>query len=126
MHFQKFWEMYPRKQSKKMAEKAWMKLKSEEQTEALDALPNHVKYWELKQTEKEFIPHPATWLNQFRWEDELDLTVKEIKKPGLPWYSTEELTLAKARELGLTPYAGESYQQLRGRISAQMQRQATV
>jgi hypothetical protein len=59
-----------------------------------------------------------------RYLDELEFT--ETKKPGLPWYSTDELTLAKAKELGITPYAGESYAQLRQRISTQISRQATV
>lgn len=122
--FQTFWELYPRKVAKKVAEKAWQKLNQMQQTEILKTLPNHIKYWQLKDTDKEFIPHPATWLNQGRWEDELDMT--EMKKPALPWYSTEELTIAKARELGINPYAGESFAQLRQRISAQISRQATV
>lgn len=126
MSFQQFWQIYPRKTAKRVAEKAWEKLKQEEQIDCLDALPNHIAYWKLKQIENEFIPYPATFLNQGRWEDELDMTVKEIKKPGLPWYASEELTLAKARELGINPYAGENYAQLRQRIQAQMQRAATM
>jgi len=122
--FQTFWQLYPRKVAKKLAEKSWKRLSQAEQTEVLEALPNHVEYWRLKETDKEYIPHPATWLNQGRWEDELDLTPKEVKKPSLPWYSTDELTLAKCKELGLTPYAGESFSQLRARISAQISRAA--
>ena len=97
-----------------------------ERTEAIDALANHLKYWKFKGTEKEFIPFPATWLNQMRYLDELDFEPTKPTKPPIPWYSTDELTLAKAKELGITPYAGESYAQLRQRISAQISRQATV
>lgn len=97
-----------------------------ERTEAIDALANHLKYWKFKGTDKEFIPYPATWLNQMRWLDELDFEESKPKKPSIPWYSTDELTLAKAAELGITPYAGESYAQLRQRISTQISRQATV
>lgn len=122
--FQTFWQLYPRKVAKKQAEKSWKRLSQAEQTEVLEVLPNHIEYWRLKETDKEFIPHPATWLNQGRWEDELDLTPKEMKKPSLPWYSTDELTLAKCKELGITPYAGESFSQLRARISAQISRAA--
>ena len=122
--FQTFWQLYPRKVAKKQAEKSWKRLSQAEQTEVLKVLPNHIEYWRLKETDKEFIPHPATWLNQGRWEDELDLTPKEMKKPSLPWYSTDELTLAKCKELGITPYAGESFSQLRARISAQISRAA--
>ena len=58
--------------------------------------------------------------------DELEFEESKPKKPPIPWYSTDELTLAKAAELGITPYAGESYAQLRQRISTQISRQATV
>jgi hypothetical protein len=89
----------------------------QEQEEAMAALPNHLEYWKLKQTEKDYICHPATWLNQGRWEDELDMEVKKLKKPELPWYSSEELTKAKAQEVGCPAYAGEGWQQWRARIS---------
>ena len=126
MEFQTFWELYPKKVAKGAAIKAWQKLNQAERIEAVEALPNHLKYWKFKGTDKEFIPYPATWLNQMRWLDELDFEESKPKKPALPWYSTEELTLAKAAELGITPYAGESYSQLRQRISTQISRQATV
>jgi hypothetical protein len=124
--FQVFWTQYPRKVAKRAAEKAWNRLSSQEQEEALKALPNHIKYWQLKDTDKEYICHAQTWLNQGRWEDEIDLTENVVKKPQLPWYSSEELTLAKCRELSITPYAGESFAQLRSRIQASMQRKATL
>jgi hypothetical protein len=124
--FQVFWTQYPRKVAKRAAQASWNRLNELDQKEALDALVNHLKYWKLKETSKEFIPHPATWLNQGRWEDEIDLTESVIKKPQMPWYSSEELTLAKCRELSITPYAGESFAQLRSRIQASMQRSSTV
>jgi len=124
--FQVFWTQYPRKVAKRAAEKAWNRLSKQEQEEALNALPNHIKYWQLKDTDKEYICHAQTWLNQGRWEDEIDLTQSVVKKPSMPWYSTEELTLAKCRELGITPYAGESFAQLRSRIQASMQRSAAL
>ena len=117
MSFNEFYAMYPRKQSRKAAEKSWQRLSSQEQQDALEALPNHLEYWKLKQTEKDFIPHPATWINQGRWEDELDMEVKKNKKPELPWYSSEELTKAKAQEVQCPAYAGEGWQQWRARIS---------
>ena len=126
MQFQTFWGLYPKKVAKGAAIKAWQRLSLEEQTEAIEALPKHLKYWKFKGTDKEFIPYPATWLNQMRYLDELDFEESKPKKPPIPWYSTDELTLAKAAELGITPYAGESYAQLRQRISAQISRQATV
>ena len=72
MNFNDFYVMYPRKQGRRVAEKSWKRMTEQEQQNAIDALPNHIEYWKIKQTEKDFIPHPATWLNQGRWEDELD------------------------------------------------------
>ena len=119
-----WYQLYPKKMARKDAERAWKKLSDEDQEQAMEALPNHIKYWQLKNTEKEFIPYPASWLNGYRFEDELDLTPKEIRKPQIPWYSTDELTIAKGRELGLNPSAGESYAQFRQRIYAYINKQA--
>jgi len=124
--FDEFWSLYPKKVAKGAAIKAWQKLNQAEKDEVMAQLPNHLKYWKLKGTEKDYIPYPATWLNQMRYLDELDFEVTTKKPPSLPWYSTDELTLAKARELGITPYAGESFAQLRQRISTSISRQAVV
>lgn len=113
--FDEFWNLYPRKVSKRVAQKVWERMPKDEQQAALEALPAHIKYWQLKNTETEFIPHAATWLNQGRWEDELDM--QEKKPPALPWYSDEQLTMAKAREVGVTPLAGEGWSELRKRIA---------
>lgn len=114
--FEQFWKHYPRKIAKRAAQSAFNRLTKQEQSDAVEAIEQHVAYWKLKGTEMEFICHATTWLNQGRWEDELDMTPKELKRPSLPWYSTDELTLAKGRELGLNAYAGESMGQYRQRI----------
>jgi hypothetical protein len=113
--FEKFWTIYPRKINKKKASEAFAKLKREDQESALEALPDHVKYWQLKQTESEFIPHASSWLNGWRWEDELDF--KEKAPPALPWYADEALTMKKAAEVGVKPRSGEGWSELRKRIA---------
>jgi hypothetical protein len=121
--FATFWELYPRKVSRKAAEKAWNRLSRSDQEEALKALPNHIKYWQLKDTDKEFICHATTWLNQARFEDEIDLAPTVAKKPQIPWYSNDELTLAKGREIGINPNPGETMGQYRSRIQGARHRQ---
>jgi hypothetical protein len=113
--FEEFWKLYPRKVSKRVAQKIWERMPKDDQEAALEALPVHIKYWRLKETDTEFVPHAATWLNQGRWEDELDM--QEKKPPSLPWYSDEQLTMAKAREVGVNPLRGESFSELRKRIA---------
>lgn len=115
MTFQDFYSLYPRKMGRKEAERSWNRLTPAQQAECLEAMPNYIKYWKIKQTQKDFIPYPATFLNQERWTDEIDL--EPTKKPELPWYSTEELTMRKAQEVNCPAYQGEGWQQWRARIS---------
>ena len=112
-----FWELYPRKVGKKVARTAWLKLTDKQKVAAMTALPNHLQYWKQKETESEFIPFPATWLNQERFEDEIDLTVKS-ERPKLPWYSSDALTMEHGRKIGLNPHPGESMQQYRSRLAS--------
>jgi len=120
MEFNLFWAQYPRKVGKLTARRSWEKLSQENQQKALEAIVDHRKYWVAKGTDWEFIPHASTWLNQERFEDELVIEQKENKRPPLPWYASDELTLAKGRELGLNPYAGESFAQFRARLSSKI------
>lgn len=73
--FNVFWEAYPRKEGKKNAEKVFSKLKPNEELlkVMLSALEVHKqqKGWQ----DKQFIPHPATWLNQERWNDEVEVAI---------------------------------------------------
>lgn len=116
--FETFWALYPRKVAKRVAQRKFEALRGDEQKLALEALPNHIKYWQSKNTEMEFICHASTWLSQFRWEDEIVIEEAKVnKRPPLPFYATEELTMQKAKEIGITPYAGENWQALRARIS---------
>jgi hypothetical protein len=116
--FEEFWKQYPRKIAKRAALKSWQRLNPLEQKLVLDAIPNHVKYWKAKMTEQDFIPHPSTWLNQGRFEDELVIEEpkpKEVK--ATPWWSTDADILKKASEVGVTPRSGESWAELRRRIT---------
>ena len=66
--FEKFWGAYPRKVAKKSAEKIFLNLEPEDQTKAIDGAERLKADPNLP--EKQFIPHPATWLNREGWEDE--------------------------------------------------------
>ena len=118
MSFDELWGMYPRKVAKRVAQKSFERLTQSEQAQALEAMPNHINYWKSQDTQLAYIPHLATWLNQYRFEDEIVIEApKANKRPELPFYATEELTLKKANEVGITPYAGEGWPALRMRIS---------
>jgi hypothetical protein len=70
--FDYWYDKYPRKKSRQDAERAWKKLKPAQRQLAMNALEDHIDHWRRKQTEVEFIPYPASWLNGKRWEDELE------------------------------------------------------
>lgn len=75
--FEKFWNLYPRKISKKKSKDLWRKLSESDQEKALLALPEQMKQWgDIKYT-----PHPTTWLNQERWEDEIQTQPSLDEKP---------------------------------------------
>jgi len=115
--FETFWKHYPRKVAKRAALGAFNRLTRDEQAQAVEAIEQHLAYWKLKNTEIDYVPHASTWINQGRWEDILDMTPKQVKRPELPWYSSEELTIQKAQEINCPSYAGEGWQQWRSRIS---------
>jgi len=110
--FDEFWSIYPRKIAKAVARKAWSKLTAEQQLMAAKVIDSHCQYWKTKETELEFIPHPATWLNQERWEDEL---VIEPKKQSKEWMFSNEGIDAKARELGIMGNGYDSYASLKAK-----------
>ena len=75
--FDLFWDEYPRKVKKQVAREKFKKvLKGSKDPEKLfEAIMEALRrYKKTKQwQEKEFIPHPTTWLNQRRWEDEIEV-----------------------------------------------------
>ena len=70
--FGAFWQMYPRRVARIEAQRAWGRLTPQERIECLRVLPLHLEQWDRNGTEPRFIPHASTWLNQRRWEDQLE------------------------------------------------------
>lgn len=70
--FARFWTAYPRKAGKGAAERAFQKCRPDVRllTAMLDALEAQKRSGQWQREDGRFIPHPATWLNQRRWEDE--------------------------------------------------------
>ncbi|OGP68414.1 MAG: hypothetical protein A2W27_10995 [Deltaproteobacteria bacterium RBG_16_44_11] len=67
-----FYEAYPRKVGKIAALKAWNKLNGNRPAieEILKAIEQQKQSTQWIKDGGQFIPHPATWINQGRWEDE--------------------------------------------------------
>lgn len=67
--FSEFWQAYPRKEARAVAEKAWGKVLPIEHPAIMAAVNRQAASEQWTKDGGKFIPHPATWLNQRRWED---------------------------------------------------------
>ena len=70
--FEQFWQAYPKKVGKKDALKAFERAKptAELFSKMLEAIEIAKKSPGWQRENGRFIPNPATWLNQGRWDDE--------------------------------------------------------
>lgn len=91
--FTKFWDAYPKKVGKADARKKFASLVPDDAT--LSAILSSLAY--LKTTPQwtkddgQYIPNPATWLNQKRWQDEASQPPKPTapEKPRRPIFDRE-------------------------------------
>lgn len=67
--FEDFWKAYPRKAGKDAARRAFSRAGAEICV-LLDALERQKQTEQWRRENGRFIPYPATWLNQGRWQDE--------------------------------------------------------
>lgn len=70
--FERFWKAYPIKKAKERARRAWRKIHPDIELcrKMAAALELDKQSDEWKRDGGRYIPHPATWLNGKRWEDE--------------------------------------------------------
>lgn len=83
IRFDSFWLAYPKKVGKEAARKSWLKVKpSTELYEKIMFAVDVARQSDQWQCEKgRFIPNPATWLNQGRWDDELPVDFGRQRTP---------------------------------------------
>ena len=72
--FDEFWKAYPRRVAKGAAMKSWNRIAPNDilLDEILKAIEIQKRSSQWQKDGGQFIPHPSTWLNQMRWEDEVD------------------------------------------------------
>ena len=68
--FELFWAAYPRKVGKQAAKKAFSKVSVPVKT-LIDAVNSQKNSEQWRRDNGQYIPNPATWLNQGRWDDVL-------------------------------------------------------
>jgi len=97
--FDEFWKLYPRRQGRRAAEKAFERaIKRSPANEILQGLIDQLPTFDEK--EKKFVPHPSTWLNQDRWKDELQTETSEadvMRNIAQEWFSNKHLQIGGAQ-----------------------------
>ena len=83
--FNAFWQSYPRKTAKQRALAVWMRKKcwNGEFDAILTGLTAHKESDQWQRDDGRYIPHPATFLEQERWRDEIACPVHGQKIGGL-------------------------------------------
>lgn len=81
-YFSIFWASYPKKVGKGAAEKSWKKIKPTKDLleKMLNAIEIAKQSMQWNKDNGQYIPNPATWLNQKRWEDEIIIDNKYSNK----------------------------------------------
>ena len=94
--FALFWQEYPRKAAKAAALKAWQKLNpSPELVERIIAhVRDHKRSPDWIKDGGQFVPHPATFLNGRRWEDD----IPPDTGPGMAYHGYQERMARKTLE----------------------------
>ncbi len=80
--FDLFWSAYPRKVDKKKARAAFAKVRAPV-SQLLAALEAQKKTEQWVKDGGRFVPHPTTWLNGERWEDDVTATPAPAPAPAL-------------------------------------------
>ena len=75
--FESFWNLYPNKNNKKGCESKYKKLTETQRAKISATLPSFLAY---KPFASYTPPHPLTYLNQERWEDEIKVKEEKIIK----------------------------------------------
>lgn len=109
--FGAWYEMYPNKQARKKAMIAWGKIPEKDRHRMIPTLTDQID-WRRRMAEASLWvadwPHPATWLNGKRWEDNLPAVEAHLLDSG-DWE-------AYAKLHGLEGKPGESYPDFQMRV----------
>ena len=111
--WRKIYEAYPKHvapaAAQKAIEKALTKVPADALLEAAQAFRSATENWD-----KQFIPHPATWFNAGRWEDDRSTWVQESAPDATPRNNNGEI-LATGRT---TAHSDETLEHWKKRILA--------
>lgn len=79
--FNRFWTAYPKKEKKPDAAKAWKAAKLDNLADMIVADVTRRRMDDVQWHDRQFIPHPASYLRQRRWEDEIPTATQRHTEP---------------------------------------------
>ena len=126
--FDKFWKEYPKKVAKGDARKAWLqtqKIRPDLDT-LLKAVSAAKRTDQWRQDGGKYIPYPATWLRQERWEDqevEIEDAV-EVNGQIVNWWESATGIESKGLQLGLRPSEFDSWPNFKAEVMRRTMRAA--
>ena len=112
--FERFWETYPRKVSKKKAQQAFKKY--EHLADKIIADIEIRLKLDAQWQDKTFIPHPTTYLNGERWNDDITPIEEKQKAAQLPKNVNDLMVFGT--KMGLPALPGEDEHPYRQRLQA--------
>ena len=126
--FDKFWKEYPKKVAKGDARKAWLQTQNirPDLDTLLKAVSAAKRTDQWRQDGGKYIPYPATWLRQERWEDqevEIEDAV-EVNGQIVNWWESATGIEKKGRELGLQPEQFASFPDFKAAVIRKSMRAA--
>jgi len=100
--FEEWWKRYPRKIAKGDARKAWRQTEKIRPplSQLLKALSVARVSDQWLKDSGQFIPYPATYLRQERWDDVHEIELQQVQHDGRMWWETVSATERKAKEMG--------------------------
>lgn len=89
--FDDFWAAYPRRTAKGAARKAWaaMLKRGADPQRVITVAASYAN--RVTGSDPKFIPHPATWLNQERYDDETTATAAPQGEPPPNWMEARKM-----------------------------------
>lgn len=110
-NFDEFWQAYPKKRAKDDAMKAFAKRKPDRELldQMLKAIEAQKRSDDWLKDNGQFIPYPATWLNDARWMDERTVIHEPIRGPDP---ALEKIKQDSAKATPMPKEVREKFQEL--------------
>lgn len=98
--FKEVWDLYPRKQGRKVAYAAFVRARKKNTPlkEIREGIKQYAKYIKDKKISQEFIKQGSTFFNQNAWEDEWNTEETRNSYQGISFLDYEEMTAEEQKE----------------------------